>query len=148
MNGSKVPRFFRLQAGSWGLLSRVSMLTAIVVVAYALLIALFGVRHGVLGLAAAGLAAVVCWAGASLTMIVASSLRGPQGALYGVVLGMLYRLGLSLGIAILVSRQFAELEKAGFVYYLLAFYPLTLAAETLLVLPLVQHKPSAIKGVE
>jgi len=48
---------------------------------------------------------------------------------------MLIRMGIPLAAALLVFLRGGPLADAGFLYYLVLFYPVTLTAETFLLLP-------------
>jgi hypothetical protein len=131
------------QSGSWSLLVRVLVLTLVVLAAYPALALLVAAQRDANVWFAAALAAAICWLGATLAMLCTAWLRGPQGALYAMLFGMFFRMGLPLGAGLLLSFGSAELKAAGFIGLVLGFYLVTLAAETLLVLPLVQDKQAA-----
>ena len=52
-----------------------------------------------------------------------------------VLVGMMIRMGIPLAAALTVYFRGGPLADAGFLYYLVVFYPVTLTAETLLFLP-------------
>lgn len=131
------------QSGSWSLGARVAILTALVVAVYPLLASLMTSQRGVSAWQAAALAGSICWLGATLAMLFTAWLRGPQGALYALLFGMFFRMGVPLMAGLLLSRRYVQLEAAGFFGLILGFYLVTLVAETLLVLPLVQNKQAA-----
>ena len=62
-------------------------------------------------------------------------LRGPQQVLALVLVGMMVRMGIPLAAALTVCFCGGPLANAGFLYYLVVFYPVTLTAETFLSLP-------------
>ncbi len=95
---------------------------------------LFG---GNAGLAAMTLAAVLCLAGASAAMAVCHLLRKPRQALASLFFGTILRLGIPLAPGLIFHLHGGLLAEAGLLYYLLLFYPLTLAAGTILSLPAV-----------
>jgi hypothetical protein len=98
---------------------------------------LFG---GLVGLIAAIVAAAVCLAGALLALIIRGFLTGPESALAALVLGMATRMGLPLASGLAIHLHGGPLAEAGFLYYLVVFYPITLAVETLLSLPASQRR--------
>ena len=82
------------------------------------------------GLAAAALASGCCCVGALGAIGVAFWLRGPRHLLALVLVGMGVRMGVALAAALIVQLGGGPLVDAGFVYYLLMFYLVTLAVET------------------
>jgi len=90
---------------------------------------------GGVALAAAAVAAVFCLAGASIALLVSHLLRGPKRALAALLAGMAARMGIPLAFGLAIHLQGGPLAEAGLLYYLLVFYPVTLAAETALSLP-------------
>jgi hypothetical protein len=103
-----------------------------------------GLVGGRIALAAAALAAVVCLVGAASALVISHLLRGPRLALASLLVGMAVRSGMPLVLAIAVQIPGGPLAEAGFLYYLLVFYPVTLSVETVLSLPLA--KPVASRG--
>jgi hypothetical protein len=112
--------------------ARLLLLLTIVLVAYACLAPIAYSISGAAGLIAAAAAAGVCALGAALGMPVASLFRTPQTAMYGVAVSMLTRTALPLALGVALQMNVAWLAEAGFIYYLLAFYAVTLATETIL----------------
>jgi hypothetical protein len=116
---------------------RCALLAAAVSVAYPLVAYVAAIRFGPSAWSSAAVAAVVCGVGAVLALALTSLLRGPQGALYGVLFGFAFRMGLPMAAA--VVTQFANRSADGaLLSCLVAFYFVTLIVETVLVLPLVQ----------
>jgi len=89
------------------------------------------------GLVAAAVAAAVCLAGATGALAVSHLLSGPKHVWYGLLLGMMVRMGAPLGIGVACLLDGGALAENGMVVYLLVFYPVTLALETILSLPTV-----------
>lgn len=118
------------------LLFRVAVVGIVVIAAAAIILsagwAISGNRMGIWAGSAAG---GVCLLAAWIALIVGESLRRPQYALAGVLLAMLIRMGIPLAAALLVFLRGGPLADAGFLYYLVLFYPVTLTAETFLLLP-------------
>ena len=94
-----------------------------------------GVRSGWAGLCAAGAAAAVCLIGAVAALAISHVLRGPAFVLPALLLGMMVRMGLPLALALIYQFWGGGLADAGFLVYLLVFYPVTLTVETILSLP-------------
>jgi len=86
-------------------------------------------------LAAAVVAAVFCLAGATIALMASHLLRGPKNALAALLVGMAARMGVPLTFGLAIHLQGGPLAEAGLLYYLLIFYPITLASETALSLP-------------
>lgn len=91
--------------------------------------------HGPRGVQAALLAALVCTAGAAGALLVALAMTQPLHAPLVMLAGMMLRMGLPLGAALLVQTNGGSLAEAGFAYYILAFYFVCLAVEIPLSLP-------------
>ena len=125
--------FARLQ--SLGLGARAGLLILVVVMTYALVAPLAWWLGAWLGLAAAAVAAGVCLVGALIALIISNLFRDPIVALYGMLVSMVPRMGFPLGSALLLHQTGGPLAEAGAIYYLLGFYPVTLATETTLSLP-------------
>jgi len=128
----------KLQQG--GLLLQSAVLGLVVAVAYGLVAPVAGYLAGGGGLTAAAVAAAFCLGGASVALLMAHLFRGPNGALAGVLLGMAARMVIPLGGGYACHANGGPLAEAGLLYYLLVFYPITLALETWLSLP--ETKPA------
>lgn len=68
--------------------------------------------------------------------------RGPNNVVPQVLLGMLPRMGIPLAVCMLVHLQGGAIADAGFVYYILAFYFVTLVVETVLQVGETQRRPT------
>lgn len=93
--------------------------------------------------AAAGVAALLCWIGGSLALLVGAFFRGPQRALHAALAGMLFRTGVPLVGGLWLHRQEGALAEAGVFGLVVVFYLWTLVVETCLSLP----SPGADKGL-
>jgi len=90
-------------------------------------------RVAMLAGAAAGTVCLVAgWSALGLRKI----LRGPEHTLAFLGLGMLFRMGMPLGAALAVYLLGGPLAGKVFLYYLIVFYPVMLAVETILTLPI------------
>jgi hypothetical protein len=85
---------------------------------------------GQIGILAAGMAAVCCGFGALGALLVAHWFRGPDRLLPRVLGGMTLRMSVPLACVLGVELGRGPLADAGFVYYVLVFYLVTLAVET------------------
>lgn len=84
---------------------------------------------GLLAVLVAGSACLVCGV---LALIAHEFLQKPQLVMYQVLATMALRMGIPLGLCLIFHVQRGSLAEAGIVYYLLAFYLVTLVVETLL----------------
>ena len=96
---------------------------------------LAGCFGGTVAVTAASLAALMCFAGAVLALAAYAILPRPKYAMAALLLGMAARMGIPFALGLAVHLQGGPLAKAGLLYYLLLFYPITLATETMLSLP-------------
>ncbi|MGD0899653.1 MAG: hypothetical protein ABR915_17620 [Thermoguttaceae bacterium] len=101
-----------------------------------------GLVRGRAGLGAAALAAAICSVGAAGALVLSHLLRGPRLAIVSLLMGMAVRTGMPLVLAIAVQCWGGPLAEAGFLYYLLVFYPVTLGVETILSLPQIRGQGS------
>jgi hypothetical protein len=115
-----------------------AVLGLVVGVVLALVAPVAGVLDGVSGVAAAAVAAALCLAGAGVALPASRVASGPNGALVGVLLGTAARMAIPLGGGFVLQIRAEPLAEAGLLYYLLAFYPVTLALETWVSLPRTQ----------
>ena len=120
---------------SRGVAVRLAALGVAVLAAYVLAAPMIVHLGGLDGLTAAGLAGGLCLAGAAGALAMGNMLRGPGGVLAALWLGMLLRMGVPFGIGMTVHLQGGRLAQAGLVWYLLLYYPITLAVGTVLSLP-------------
>jgi len=90
--------------------------------------------YGGAGVWAALAAAGLCVAGSVLGLVVVTLLRGQQ-AFAGVLAAMLPRMFVPLAGAVALRLNGGPLYEAGALYFVIGFYLLTLAAETLWLLP-------------
>ncbi len=125
--------FARLQR--LGLAARAAVLVSAVALTYAVVAPVGWNISGSVGLRTSGVAAGVCLLGAALALVVSYRLRDPASALYGMLFGMLLRMGIPLAFAAGVYLEDGVLAENGVLYYLVAFYPVTLGVETVLSLP-------------
>jgi hypothetical protein len=119
-----------------GLLVRAAYLGGVVIVAAIAILpagwVLTGNRIGwFAGLAAGGVCLLAAWSVLGLSEL----LRKSQSLLALVLVGMMIRMGIPLAAALAVYFHGGPLADAGFLYYLVLFYFVTLVAETLLFLP-------------
>ncbi len=130
-----------------GLAARCCLLTIALVLACIAATPLAFALRGTNGLLAVGVAAGVCWFGAVITLPIAALFRGPSAMMYGLALSMLGRTMLPLVLGVALHFASPMLADAGMIYYLLVFYLLTLAVETVLAVASVAHDPTSQKAI-
>ncbi len=87
------------------------------------------------GLSAAAGAGGVCLLAAWMALVLSEPLRRPQHVLALVLVGMMIRMGIPLAAALTVFFLGGPLADAGFLYYVVVFYAVTLIVETFLSTP-------------
>jgi hypothetical protein len=97
---------------------------------------------GIMALAAAAIAAMLCLAGAETALVLVDHLRTPSGALPALWLGMTVRMGLPLAAGLLIHLHNGPLAQAGLLWYVLWFYPIALTVGTILSLPPSKRQPT------
>ncbi len=97
--------------------------------------------RGPVGLMGVGAAWAVCLVSGLLALLPAELFRHPDLAVPRVLLGMFPRMGLPLAACMLVYLRKGMLAESGFVYYIIAFYFVTLAVETVLLAGHLSAKP-------
>jgi hypothetical protein len=129
----------------WSLVFRVGLLAAVTAVAFAGVAAWRFSQVGAIGIWAAAAAASICLAGAAAALVATGMLRGggPHAAVSGMLLGMLFRMGLPLGALVAFQQNGGPLVAAGIVGCLLLVYPVTLLAEVALAVSLLQPPPGS-----
>ena len=86
--------------------------------------------------AASASAAAICWASATLSLILSHLLRLRGSPVAGLLLGMVVRMTIPLVIALVIAVQRSAMLGAGLAAQLVVFYLLALTAETALSLML------------
>jgi hypothetical protein len=97
--------------------------------------------HGMSGVVASIAAAGCCLAGAIPPLALARLLPGHTYALHHVGLGMLFRMGIPLGIGLSVHVQGLPLAKSGFLLALVVYFWVGLIFDTLSMLSSI-HAPA------
>lgn len=122
--------------------ARALLFTAAVAVMWLVAAPLAWCASGGEGVAACLAAGIICWLPALVSLGMAEMLRGPY-LLAGWLGGMAIRLAVPMACAVVAHVRGGWLAEAGLLYYLAAFYPLTLLVETLLSLSLVGSTQAA-----
>lgn len=111
---------------------RLLALLAIAVGAWLLVLpAAYGLS-GAAGVLAASVAALVCLASGVAAMLAASCARGPYAAMNGALIAMLVRMAGPLMMGVALHLGWPALAAAGLIFYVLFFYMIDLAVETVL----------------
>lgn len=108
------------------LLSALALFAALLPVAYH--------TSAMTGVAALGVAAAACLVPTLLALLIADLLPGPDWALPSLGMAMFLRMGVPMGICVVVYATGGPIADAGMAYYLLVFYPVLLTVETGLML--------------
>lgn len=117
------------QLGSWG---RVGIVLAGVLLVWLACAAVGFELNGLAGIGAASAAALVFAVCGSVSQAIGDRLQQQGKALAALGVGMALRTGVPLAIGLFWKVTDSVLAQAGVVYYLLAFYLVTLAVETVL----------------
>jgi hypothetical protein len=105
-------------------------------------------RSGEIGVAAAAIALGVCWVSGSLALVCTFVGQRLGAAIHGVLVGMIFRMGLPLVTGIALQRNNPPLADAGVLLMILGLYLVALLVETLLSLRFVPRSVSPAKSVE
>jgi hypothetical protein len=116
-----------------GIVAKAAFLLASVLLVLAIAGPLATRWGGTSSLTAAAAAGGLCWAGATAGLAAGRLFR--TNIFAALLAGMFFRMGIPLGSAVVTILVGGCLVRAGFLYYLLIFYPVTLTVETMLVLP-------------
>ncbi len=118
-----------------GWLARGALISLVVLLATAVLLPWAHHRSGGDGVVAVVAASGVCLLGSLLSLLVASRFTEPALALFGMLAGMAFRMGVPLAYALLVQWLHPSWAEAGALVYLLAIYLVALPIETFVCLP-------------
>ena len=143
MKGTEV--FWRRSPAQQSVWARCALLGLGVLAVAAFLSPLSFQLDGTSGVVAAIAAALVCYTGAALALLLGDRFRGPDLAIVGLLVGILCRTGLPLATAGVIHLLSKTLTDAGLPIYLLVFYLFCLAVETWLSLPDAGRQTSAAK---
>lgn len=112
-----------------GLTAQAMWLLGIVGLLYLILAPLAYYLNGREGLLAAAVAAGICLFGSLGALAAMQPLKGPAMMFSGVVIGMFLRMAVPLIFCLIVYLQPSLLTRAGMVFYVIAFYMVTLTAD-------------------
>ena len=124
---------FVTRCGRWSLVRQAGALLLTAMVAFGVAVVLGRPWQVVEGWWAVSLAGGLCLAGATVALAIQVCWAEPSQALAALGLGMLVRMTVPLGGGLAIALSSPALHKAGLMYYLAAFYLVTLAMETFLV---------------
>ncbi len=100
--------------------------------------------RGVAGVAAACIAAGVCWFGAGAALICSAWLSPSGRAVQAHLLGSFFRIGLPLAVGTVLQQQGGSLAEAGVFGLIVVFYLVSLVAETVLSLKFVKNNAHSV----
>lgn len=121
--------------------SRVLWLVGSLLGSAAVILPIASAWQAVSGVLSAAVAGVTCLVGGLMALLPVARGRGPNQILAQVLWAMMARMGVPLLVCVIVYVRRGRLAEAGFVYYLLAFYLVTLIVETVLQ---VGQRPAAV----
>ncbi len=111
---------------------RLLALLAVAVAAWLLVLPVAYAISGSPGLMAASVAALLCLVCGEVAMLAASAATGPFAAMNGALIAMLVRMAGPLVLGVGLHLNVPSLAAAGMIFYLLFFYMVDLAVETML----------------
>ena len=111
---------------------RTAVLALALLVGAAIVIPVAYWRAAFAGVWAATIAWTICILSGLLALWLIQRFNGPDKVVKQVLSGTLVRMSLPLAAVLVVHLYGGTLAEAGFVYYILAFYLITLAVETML----------------
>ena len=115
--------------------ARIAVLAAVDVLTLAISLLPAWKIGGNLAMLAATIAAAACLVGGILALVISDLFHDPAQAFAGVLLGMFAGMGVPLVVAMACHLGGGELSQGGVMFYLLIFFPITLAVKTILSLP-------------
>jgi hypothetical protein len=95
-------------------------------------LAWYGSQFGPRGITAAAVACGLCWLSGIIALGAFMLFRDPQQAVHGLMLGMLFRMGIPLAAGLFLQRSHSELLKSGVIGMITGVYLLGLFVETVL----------------
>jgi hypothetical protein len=131
MSGTQ-KRTLRERLHRLGWFAQAGLVAGVVLVAWFVLAPLAFAISGYAGMIAAAVGGLVCLAGAELALALASLFRGPAAAMYALAVGMLARTIVPMLLGVALHLSVPRLAAAGMIFYLLIFYVVALATETVL----------------
>lgn len=100
---------------------------------------------GLPGVIAAATAALVCLLGGEAGLLIANCFRGPAAGMNGALAAMMVRMSIPLIAGVALHLASPLLASAGMIFYLIAFYMVDLAAETVLLVAALGGSATAIR---
>lgn len=98
------------------------------------------------GLAAALTAGLACLTGSGFALVAGEPFRAAGRVLPGMLLGMIFRMGVPLATAVVFYGQSGGLASPGFPCYLVFFFEIGLLIEVFLSLPVAARRPRRAEG--
>jgi uncharacterized membrane protein YiaA len=100
------------------------------------------------GVWAAGVAAAICWVSALATLVIGAVFGCGTNAVKGVLLGMVFRMGVPFAAGIVLHQRGGELAEAGVFGMILGYYFVTLVVETVLAVRLTAPTNDKVNATE
>lgn len=98
------------------------------------------------GLATALTAWLACLTGSGFALVAGEPFRAAGRVLSGMLLGMIFRMGVPLAAAVAIHGENGGLASPGFPYYLVFFFEIGLLVEVFLSLPVAVRRPRRADG--
>ena len=112
------------------LIKAVSVLSAFVFIAFAVMVYFAWQQHGMIGVLAAALSTAVCWGSSVAALGLTYRTAGTSDALSGALGGTFLRTGVPMAFGIIGSQFSPQLAAAGLLGMTMLMFLLTLAVET------------------
>ncbi|MGE0605583.1 MAG: hypothetical protein AB7O62_00550 [Pirellulales bacterium] len=126
------------------IVQRCAMLAGVVLVACLVALPVALRLSGSQGAVACCVAAAICCACSTVALVLTARGQGPNAALKGLLYSMFFQMGIPLLCGIALYQSGSALAAGGVFGWIVVFHLITLAAKTLLVLPLVNPGKSSI----
>ena len=134
-SGEQCGRQLLAWLGSIGLPARCALLSLSVWGFFAIVGGFLWLTRGWMSVAAAAVAALICWTGGMFALLFGQLFSGPQRALHAALIGMFFRMGVPLAGGLWLHYRGGALAESGVFGLVLLFYFWTLIVETCLSLP-------------
>lgn len=128
------------------LAGRIIALAGVVLLCWVFVLPLAFVISGSPGILGSAVAAFVCLLGGEAGLLVASCFRGSASGMNGALVATIVRMAISLSVGVGLQIISPWLAATGMIFYLIAFYMVDLAAETLLLIAALSSSASMSRG--
>jgi hypothetical protein len=104
-------------------------------------------RGGVVSVAAVAAAGFTCWVASVSSLVLSGAWRHSSKAITGILAGVMVRMSLPLGVALLAQMTAGPLARAGLFGWIVCFFLVTLLVETSLLVWLLNSPRPAVSPV-